>query len=119
MSQGCPYESNEIYQFRSSSRLGENYNGAVFNVESSVELIKAQQLELDRWKQYNVFNEVSDNGQEVISTRWVFTQKSQDGETKVKARLVARGFEEDTTDIRTDSPTISKENFRLICSIGA
>ena len=81
---------------------------AVFNVESSVELIKAQQLELDRWKQYNVFNEVSDNGQEVISTRWVFTQKSQDGETKVKARLVARGFEEDTADIRTDSPTISK-----------
>ena len=33
----------------------------------------------------------------------------KDGKSIIKARLVARGFEEDTVDLRTDSPTCSKE----------
>ena len=37
---------------------------------------------------------------------------------KYKARLVARGFEEDNlSNIRKDSPTCCKDNFRLTLSI--
>ena len=32
--------------------------------------------------------------------------------------MVARGFEEESLDIRTDSPTICKKNFCLVCNIG-
>ncbi len=36
----------------------------------------------------------------------------------MKARLVARGFEEENTEgIRRDSPTITKENLRLVATI--
>ena len=34
-----------------------------------------------------------------------------------KTRLVARGFKEDLNNIRKDSPTCSKDNFRLVQSI--
>ena len=91
---------------------------SVFSVSLSHEVIVAQEAELQKWKDYNVYKEVTDKGQDVITTRWVITEKVHDGNTQIKARLVARGFEEDSLDIRTDSPTISKENFRLVCSIG-
>ena len=61
--------------------------------------------------------EVEDVGQPAITTRWVLTEKMLDEKNVVKARLVARGFEEDTSDIRTDSPTVSKESIRLVSAI--
>ena len=36
-----------------------------------------------------------------------------DGTKTLKARLVARGFEEDMLDVRTDSPTCSRQSLRL------
>ena len=42
---------------------------------------------------------------------------SKDGQ--VKARLVARGFEDDYINIRTDSPTCSKMNLRLTVAIAS
>lgn len=48
-----------------------------------------------------------------ISTRWVVTEKFVNGERNVKAHLVARGFEEDTTHMVKDSPTCTKESLRL------
>ena len=50
-----------------------------------------------------------------ISTRWVCTEK--DG--NVKARLVARGFEDEELKERVDSPTCSKSNLRLVVAIAA
>ena len=35
----------------------------------------------------------------------------------VKARLVVRGFEEDTCSIQKDSPTCTKESIRIVLSI--
>ena len=32
----------------------------------------------------------------------------------VKARLVARGFEKDSSDLHTDSPTCTKQSMRLV-----
>ena len=46
-------------------------------------------------------------------------RKTIDDSTVVKARLVARGFEETATNIRTDSPTVCKENICLVATIVA
>lgn len=72
----------------------------------------AKQAELDLWEANDVYEVVPFTGQSVISLRWVMTEKIKDGKTVVKARLVARGFEE-TLEERCDSPTCTKENIRL------
>jgi len=60
----------------------------------------------------------------VFSTRWVFTWKPPPDD-KAKARLVARGYEEkwlqdeDGESPVTDSPTLQRETFRLICFAAA
>ena len=52
-----------------------------------------------------LMNDVFD-GQATVSCKWVFTEKFVNEITVVKARLVARGFEEDSSDLRTDSPNL-------------
>ena len=49
-----------------------------------------------------MFEEVDDVGQEYIQTKWDFTEKSDGKETWIKASLVAKGYQEDTEEIRTD-----------------
>ena len=85
-----------------------------YGAENSQEVLQAQKNELDKWKEYQVYEEVEDADHDTITRKWVVTEKKQNRIFRVKARLVARGFEEDTTKIRTESPTISKENLRLI-----
>ena len=74
----------------------------------------AKEEELQNWKDNDVFEEVSYCNKKAITTRWVISQKVTDsGERKIKARLVARGFEDtDVTD--KDSPTCSREALRII-----
>ena len=80
---------------------------------------EAKQKELDNWKQFEVYEEVHNNGQPCISVRWVCTEKfDENGNSKVKARLVARGFEE-CNNARADSPTASKEVLRLFLALMA
>ena len=45
---------------------------------------------------YETFEEVEDEGQEAIGSRWIVTKKEKhDGQKQMyKARLVARGFQE-------------------------
>ena len=73
--------------------------------------------EIEKWKQFQTFEEVPNNGQYAISTRWVCTRKIRGGQVTYKARLVARGFEEDSQGLKTDSPTCSKESLRLLLAI--
>ena len=42
-----------------------------------------------------MLKEVEDEGQVRITTRWVVTIKTKDGVEMTKARLTARGFEEE------------------------
>ena len=63
------------------------------------------------------FEEVDDLGQPTLSCRWVCTDKLKEGKLISKARLVVRGFEENTSQIKTDSPTCSKETIRLLLSV--
>ena len=77
---------------------------------------EAIQRELTAWEQENVYKEVPNEGQKLISLRWVFTPKVINGVMSTKARLVARGFEEEQY-IRSDSPTCLRESVRLFFSI--
>jgi hypothetical protein len=74
--------------------------------------------ELANWKDNDVFQEVDDVGQRSISLRWVITEKVKDGNSVVKARLVARGFEENLSEeFRRDSPTCTRDSIRITMSL--
>ena len=88
-------------------------------VDSGTDAITlAKDKEIQSWIANNVFEEIPDEGQEAMSMRWVVTEKIKEDKKVVKARLVARGFEEQNV-IRSDSPTCSKENIRLALVIMA
>lgn len=76
-------------------QIQANYHGRKLafsetnNDKDSVKLAKKN--ELDKLKDFDTYEEVENSGQKKLSTRWVITTK----EGRVKARLVARGFEED------------------------
>ncbi|VDI09013.1 Hypothetical predicted protein [Mytilus galloprovincialis] len=74
----------------------------------------AKQLELEKLKQFNTYEEVEDGDQKTISTRWVITNKNGD----TRARLVARGFEEQSF-IPKDSHTIGKGSIRIFLTFAA
>ena len=65
--------------------------------------------ELDSFDKFSVYEEVEDRGQDALSSRWIMTYKSTETENKVKAWLVARGFEE-RVKMQADSPTGSTES---------
>ena len=57
---------------------------------------------------------VLDIGQKCISTRWVITEKFKDKRNIMKAHLVVCGYEEDSHNLKTDSPTCSCEAMRIV-----
>ena len=59
---------------------------------------------------------MEDTGQPAITTRWVLTEKFVEGVRMVKVRLVVRGYEE-ASNIRTDLPTVCRENLWLVSTI--
>ena len=74
--------------------------------DNNVEILEAKQAELNSWIKHNVYEEIEDRGQKVVSVRWVISQKFKDNKLDYKARLVVRGFEEDNlSSIRKDFPT--------------
>ena len=85
--------------------------GTILNTK---EVDEAKQLEILKWKNYDVFEEIENEGQATTSVRWVITKAKEN----VKARLVARGYEEESfKEMRKDSPTIGKSTFRLTLAI--
>ena len=103
-------KSVNFSQVEWSKAEGEVY----YNASNSVEVAHAQAEELAKWKQYGVYTEVEDTGQPAITTRWVLTEKSVEGVRMVKARLVVRSYQEEASNIRTDSLTVCRENLRLV-----
>ena len=78
---------------------------------------QAKLEELQKWKTMNTYEEVPFSNQKLISTSWVCTERIKGGSLVCKARLVARGFEEDSTNLKKDSPTCSKDSLRLMLII--
>ena len=60
------------------------------------EVIEAKEKEIDNLKTCKSVEEVDDEGQETIGSRWIVTEKEKhDGQKQnYKARLVAKGFYE-------------------------
>ena len=83
--------------------------------EYETDVVEAKERELKNLMENDVFEYVEDKGQKAVSCRWVFTEKhNPDGSKLLKARLVARGFEEKLIDRRVDSPTCSRQSLRLV-----
>ena len=74
----------------------------------------AKQTELQKLVDFDVFEEVIHAGQECISTRWIVWLKGNE----TRARLVARGFEENVT-ANKDSPTVGRVAVRVFLSLCA
>ena len=55
---------------------------------------EAKMIELDRWRNEQVYDEIDDLGQQCISPRWVMKEKVVNETKIIKACLCARGFEE-------------------------
>ena len=83
------------------------------------ECVRAKEVELEKFDEFDVYEEVPENGQKVLGCRWVLTEKFKDGMKCVKARLCIRGDLEDTSDIRTDSPTVRKGNINILLVVAA
>ena len=84
--------------------------------QNNDEFLSAKHDELEKWKHFNVYTEVPDQGQERINGRWLCTRKTVDGKEIPKARYVIKGFQEHS-EIQSDSPTVRKEALRLLLSI--
>ena len=67
--------------------------------------IEAKKVELKKLLDFDSYEIVNDEGQYRISCRWILWYKGEE----VRARLVARGFEE-LENVRSDSPTVDKCN---------
>ena len=90
----------------------------LFNVGSTLlksdpDVKDAKDSELKKFQEFGVYDEVKDTGQSTVSSRWILTKTGD----KVKARLVARGFEEEYP--RSDAPTINKTSLRLLFTIAS
>ena len=77
--------------------------------------------EICKYQSFQAFKEVDDIGQKFIPTRWVVTEQSSSGKNEpYKARLCIRGdLERGKENIRSDSPTASKEAIKLALIIAA
>ena len=88
----------------------------IFALQKIDEYSEAKRKELKSWIDKDVYEEVENSGQDTITLRWVLTKKDT-GE--LKARLVARGFQENQENLVLDSPTCARESFRLLLTIAA
>ena len=83
-------------------------------LHKSPEVLDAKKEELEKLNIFDVYDEVEDKGQPRIDTRWVVTYKG----SGVKARIVARGFQ-DLDPVPSDSPTVAKTAMRSMISVAA
>ena len=85
-----------------------------------VDFPETKMVELQSWKTNEFYEEVLYENQKRISVRWVCGMKSCENDyIYARARLVARGFEEDNQNVNKESPARSKDSFRVINAIVA
>ena len=112
--------SSGVLPARRSLRVfNKEHNASVYLVSlprkrhNDPECVQAKELELAKLRDFDVYEEIPYRGQTCISTRWILWEK---GEKEIRARLVARGFEEDV-EVAVDSPTVSRSTIRIILAI--
>ena len=75
---------------------------------------EAKIKELNNWKSFHVYDEVSDQGQCYLTTGCVITEK----ESCMKAKLVVRDLKEES-EVQTNSPTAAKDTIRLFFALSS
>ena len=85
------------------------------------EIVEAIDAEIEKYRKFQAFEEVQDEGQDCIPTRWVITKQKEDGKNApYKARLCMRGdLEVGKENLRADAPTASKEALKIALMISA
>ena len=89
---------------------------SLVNNFSDFDITNAKLDELNKWKTHTVYDAVDNCNEKFIDLRWDFSEKYINGELNVEAWL-AKGFQEDNSDILSNSPTCSKESMRLVLNI--
>ena len=107
----------DLSEIKDLSLVNDKTEMIVFLTNNDVTVAKDR--EFQSWVENDVFEMVEDRGQKCISVRWVITEKVVEGKVVTKARLVVRGFEENTSDLQKDSPTCSREAIRILIAIAA
>ena len=82
--------------------------------QDSQECMTAKYNELKKLQDFNTYEVIDDIGQTHITCTWVMTRKGEEP----RARLTARGFQEDA-EFPSDSPTLQKANLRTILAMTA
>ena len=90
---------------------------SLVNNFSDFDIANTKLDELNKWKTHKVYDAVDNCNEKCLDLRWVFSKKYINGELNVKARLVAKRFQEDNSDTLSDSPTCSKESMHLVLNI--
>ena len=89
----------------------------VFMTATEDVLEKARTEEYKKLSFWDVFEEIQDIGQQKIKSRWVYSEKNNG---KVKARLVARGFEDvERSNLVKNSLTCSRDTFRAFLAVAS
>ena len=109
-------EKNEFVIAHDDSQLQNNNVYLTIQSQDSAEFCEPKQAELDKWEQYNVYNEIEDVGQKCLTGRWVCTRKIDNNITHLKARCIIKGFQEKSS-MQFNSPTRSKDCLQIILAI--
>ena len=81
-------------------------------------VIEAKQKELENFQRYGAYKTITDEGQPRLTSGWVITEKLYGDVVGCKARLVVHGNQEEY-DVRSDSPTVTKQTLRLVFALAA
>ena len=109
-------KNEEWIEMKSKDQTEEvHYAEIKETAENASKVREAKDKELNNFDEYNAFEEVEYNGQDVLGTRFVLTEK-QDG--SIKARFVTKGFQEEYLH-PSDSPTSSRETVKIFLAIAA
>ena len=114
--QSIEIEKNEFVIAHDDSQLQNNNVYLTIQSQDSAEFCEPKQAELDKWKQYNVYNEIEDVGLKCVTGRWVCTRKIDNNITHLKARYIIKGFQEKSS-LQSNFPTRSKKCLQIILAI--
>ncbi|KAJ8728904.1 hypothetical protein PYW07_006600 [Mythimna separata] len=75
--------------------------------------------ELKTMEENNTWEKVTEvpDGENIVSSKWVFKVKDADGKALYKARLVARGFEQKNCDDQIYSPVAKLTTFKALMAV--
>lgn len=109
-------KSVDLAQIQEWRKIEEEVNMVMIprNEWNGEACVTAKKVELEKLREFCTYEVVEDVGQMRVSTTWVIWKKGEE----IRARLVARGYEEECI-VQKDSPTMCKSTLRLFLTIAS